>query len=50
MNTEINKLITMLEAGTSAALAVEEAARQLSEAGFEELKFQDAWGLTHGGK
>lgn len=50
MNTELKKLFTMLEAGTSAALTVEEAARQLEEAGFEELEFQNSWGLKHGGK
>ncbi len=49
-HTEIEKLRTMLKAGTSAALTVEEAARQLREAGFEELSFQYTWGLTQGGK
>lgn len=50
VHTETEKLMTMLKAGTSAALTVEEAARQLREAGFEELSFQYTWGLTHGGK
>lgn len=49
-NVEIQKLITMLKAGTSAALTVEESARQLTEAGFEELEFQNTWGLEQGGK
>lgn len=50
MNTEINKLFTMLEAGTGAALTVEEAARQLREAGFEELDFKNGWSLQYGGR
>ena len=53
MNTqqsEIQKLISMLQAGTSPATTVQEATRQLSEAGFEELQFQNSWGLNNGGK
>lgn len=49
-HSEIQKLMTMLKAGTSAALTVEEAARQLKSAGFEELAFQNTWGLSPGGK
>lgn len=48
--TEIQKLMTMLKAGTSAPLAVAEAMRQLEEAGFEELEFQKKWTLAAGGK
>ncbi len=47
---EIKKLHRMLAAGTSAALTVQEAARQLAEAGFEELHFSDGWGLDRGGR
>lgn len=47
---EIQKLMTMLRAGTSAPLAVAEAMRQLREAGFAELRFQDGWSLEKGGK
>lgn len=47
---EIQKLMTMIKAGSSAAMTVEEAARQLKEAGFEELEFQNTWGLSYGGK
>lgn len=47
---EIQKLMRLLSAGTSAVLTVGEAARQLAEAGFEELHFSDGWGLTQGGK
>lgn len=47
---EIQKLRQMLSAGSSAALTVEEAARQLKEAGFEEVHFSDTWGLNQGGK
>lgn len=47
---ELQKLMQTLQAGTSAPLTVEEAARQLSAAGFEELEFQNTWGLRHGGK
>lgn len=49
-HVEIQKLMTLLEKGTSAALTVEAAAAQLKEAGFEELKFENTWGLKHGGK
>lgn len=47
---EIQKLMTMLKAGTSAPLTVAEAKRQLDEAGFEELKFQKGWTLATEGK
>lgn len=47
---ELSKLMHLLEAGTSAPLAVKEAARQLQEAGFTELEFEHTWGLEHGGK
>ncbi len=47
---EIQKLMTMLKAGTSAPLTVAEAMRQLREAGFAELRFQDGWSLEKGGK
>ncbi len=47
---QLGKLMGMLKRGTSAPLTVAEAARQLSEAGFEELEFQNTWGIKHGGK
>ena len=47
-NIEIQKLMTMLKAGTSAAMTVEESARQLIEAGFEELEFQNIYGRASG--
>lgn len=50
IHPEIQKLMTLLEKGTSAPMAVEAAAGQLMEAGFEELAFQNTWGLTPGGK
>ncbi len=47
---ETERLRQLLQAGTSAALTVQEAARQLAEAGFEELHFSQSWGLNQGGK
>ena len=41
---ELSKLMHLLEAGSSAPLAVKEAARQLQEAGFTELEFEHTWG------
>lgn len=49
-NLELSKLMHLLEAGTSAPLAVKEAARQLQASGFTELEFDNTWGLEHGGK
>lgn len=49
-NPEAEKLAGLLRAGTSAAHTVEEAARQLTKAGFEELNFEQTWGITHGGR
>ena len=48
--TELQRLMTMLKAGTSAPLTVAEAMRQLGEAGFVELQFQKSWALKPGGK
>lgn len=50
IDQETEKLVQLLRAGTSAALTVQGAARQLSEAGFQELHFSQGWGLTQGGK
>ncbi|MCI8282714.1 MAG: M18 family aminopeptidase [Lachnospiraceae bacterium] len=47
---QLRKLMRMLKTGTSAPLTVAEAARQLSEEGFEELEFQNTWGVKQGGK
>lgn len=44
------KLLELLKKGTSAVMVVREAEKQLKEAGFEELRFSDTWGLTEGGK
>ena len=44
------KLFRLLEKGTSAVLVVREAERQLKEAGFEELQFNQTWGLSENGK
>lgn len=44
------KLLQLLKAGTSAIMVVKEAEQQLKEAGFEELRFSNTWGLTEGGK
>ncbi len=45
-----DKLFHLLEKGTSAVMVVQEAARQLEEAGFEELDFAAGWGLTENGR
>lgn len=50
MAQDIKKLMQLLDNGTSGVMAVKEAEKQLLEAGFEELRFSDAWGLTEGGK
>lgn len=47
---ELQKLVKLLNAGSSAALTVKAAAGQLAKAGFEELRFSDTWGLSRGGK
>ncbi len=47
---ELQKLEQLLSAGSSAPLTVKAAAEQLAKAGFEELRFSDTWGLSHGGK
>ena len=47
---EIERLTGLLKAGSSAPLAVEAAAGQLKDAGFEELEFFRTWGLSRGGK
>lgn len=47
---EIENLKKMLKAGTSAALTVEAAARQLAEAGFQELDFLETWEIKKGGR
>lgn len=47
---ELQKLMKLLSAGSSAPLTVKAAAEQLAEAGFEELRFSDTWGLSNGGK
>ncbi len=44
------KLFHLVEKGTSAVMVVQEAARQLKEAGFEELSFSTGWGLTENGR
>jgi len=43
-------LFHLLEKGTSAVMAVQEAAARLKAAGFEELSFQDIWRLAESGK
>ncbi len=50
MGQGTERLFQLLEQGTSPALAVEEAARRLTEAGFEELSFGRTWGLTENGR
>lgn len=47
---QTEKLFHLLEKGTSAVMVVEEAAVQLKEAGFEELHFNQTWGLKENGK
>lgn len=44
------KLLKLLKEGTSAVMVVKEAEQQLKEAGFEEMRFSNTWGLTEGGK
>lgn len=44
------KLFHLVEKGTSAVMVVQEAVRQLEEAGFEELSFRTGWGLTENGR
>lgn len=44
------KLFRMLARGTSGIMVVKEAENQLKEAGFRELHFHQAWGLTENGK
>ncbi|MEG2093957.1 MAG: M18 family aminopeptidase [Lachnospiraceae bacterium] len=43
------QLFRMLKNGTSAVMVVQESIEQLAAAGFEELKFNQSWGLTEGG-
>lgn len=43
-------LFHLLEKGTSAVMAVQEAAARLDAAGFEELSFSDIWGIAESGK
>ncbi|MCI8483905.1 MAG: M18 family aminopeptidase [Lachnospiraceae bacterium] len=50
MEQTVQELFHLLENGTSAVMVVKEAEEQLKEAGFEEMKFYQAWGLTEGGK
>lgn len=50
MEQNIEKLINLLKKGTSAVLVVDETVKQLEEAGFTELRFNQTWGLTEGGK
>lgn len=50
MAERAEKLLQLLKKGTSAVMAVREAERQLTEAGFEELHFSNTWGLTEGGR
>lgn len=50
MADNIEQLVELLKKGTSAVMAVKEAQRRLEEAGFEELHFANAWGLTEGGR
>ena len=45
-----DKLFHLVEKGTSAVMVVQEAARQLEAAGFEELDFAAGWGLTENGR
>lgn len=44
------ELFQLVEKGTSAVMVVQEAARQLQEAGFEELSFERGWGLSENGR
>ncbi len=43
-------LFHLLEKGTSAVMVVREAAQRLASAGFQELYFNQSWGLTENGK
>ncbi len=43
-------LLSLLNKGTSPHMVVEEALRQLKEAGFEEIHFEDTWNLEAGKK
>lgn len=44
------KLFRLLERGTSGVMVVREAEEQLKEAGFQELFFHQAWGLSENGR
>ncbi len=46
----INRLMNTLRVGTSAYKVVEEAERQLKEAGFRRLQIEQDWGVTEGDK
>lgn len=48
--SEQQKLFEMLRAGVSPFLCVEECERRLSENGFENLSYEEAWSLTPGRK
>lgn len=50
MEQTAERLFQLLEKGTSAVMVVQEAEAQLKEAGFEELHFNQTWGLTENGK
>ncbi|MEY8391689.1 M18 family aminopeptidase [Lachnospiraceae bacterium] len=50
MGREEERLFRLLEEGTSAALTVKAAEKQLEAAGFEELSFAHSWRLVERGK
>ena len=50
MDRSEQALFQLLEKGTSGVMVVKEAQLQLEAAGFEELRFQQIWGLKEKGK
>ncbi len=48
--TEQQKLFDMLRAGITPFMCVEESEKRLTEAGFEQLAYEDRWNLKAGGK
>lgn len=50
MDCSEKALFQLLEKGTSGVMVVKEAQTQLEAAGFEELRFQQLWGLKEKGK
>lgn len=48
--TEQENLLELLRAGVTPFMCVKECEKRLTEEGFEEINYKDAWNLTAGGK